>query len=217
MFKTYERPGVNSLCDRFLRLEEKWCKAFHVNAATSGNLDTVTDLDVLLDDLIHEKDDWFEEKRAEKNKLNDREKALVTAREEIRNQALTGKRRVNDEDVSAKKKKTQKKQTRRSSNALKNVRACTVDTAERQMVMDEKHMAIEERRLDFVIEMAEKQDMRFVRHQEVAERRQALDKRRFELEKAEREEHMREDREERREGREERKAIVLLIQKLVEK
>ena len=220
VFETYERPSVKSVRDRFIRLEEKRREAVRRNELTSGNVEMLTDIDVLLEDLILEKDEWMEEERAEKDKSNEREKALVAAGEAIRNQALSRKRRMDDDGEEGEKQPTErtpKKRGTASTSALEDVSACMIDTAERQRVMDEKRVAIEEQRLAFEGDRAVKQDERFERTQSVAERRQILDERRFELEKAEREERMREDREERKEGREERKAMLSLIQKLMEK
>lgn len=57
-FETYERPRLKSLGDRKMRLEYKRREIVCFNEVKSGNVGTVTDLDIHLDDLVGEKDEW---------------------------------------------------------------------------------------------------------------------------------------------------------------
>lgn len=219
VFETYERPSLKSLRDRYMRLEDKRRETACLNEVMSGNVETVTDLDILLDDLIHEKDEWKEQQQAYKGRSSERERKLVEAGEEIRTLAISRNRSLEEdgeveEVISA--EATPKKQ-RKSTSALEDVSACLVDMAERQRVMDESKLAIDEQRFAFERERAEKKDEQLERTQAIAERRQTLEERRFDLDKAEREEKMKEDREERKEARQERKAMLSLIEKLMQK
>lgn len=218
VFEAYERPSVKSLRDRFIRLVERRRDTVRASEMESGNKEVLTDVDVLLDDLILEMDEWREELRAEKERSGEREKALLTAGQEIRAQAL-GRKRVASEDAvdGENAEKKSRKHTGGTGSVLDDVSGCMMDTAERQSAIEEKKLAVDERRFAFERERSEREDGRFTRTQGIAERRQSLDERRFELEKAEREDRMKEEKEERRENREERKAMLSLIQKLMEK
>lgn len=56
-FETYELPSLKSSRDRYMRLENKRRETVRLSEVTSGNMETVTELDIRLDDLIHEKDE----------------------------------------------------------------------------------------------------------------------------------------------------------------
>ena len=52
-----EKPSLKSVRDRFARLEEKRRDFAKRHALQSGNMESVTETDQLLDDLILEKDE----------------------------------------------------------------------------------------------------------------------------------------------------------------
>ncbi len=57
VFDTNEKPSLKSVRDRFARLEEKRRDFAKRHALQSGNMESVTETDQLLDDLILEKDE----------------------------------------------------------------------------------------------------------------------------------------------------------------
>lgn len=155
----------------------------------------------------------------ERERSKERDWKLVVAGEKIQSLALNRKQCYEEKDDNEEGQSmdfTPKKQ-RNSTSALEHVSVCLVDTAERQRVMNESKLAVEEKRFEFEIKCAKKEDEQFERTQAVAERRQTLEERRFDLDKEECEERMRIDKEERKQAREIRKAMLSLIQKLMEK
>lgn len=56
-----------------MRLEKRLRDDFHDNKGTFGNLKIVIDVDVQLDDLIHEKDEWEDVRMVEQETRGARE------------------------------------------------------------------------------------------------------------------------------------------------
>lgn len=73
LFTKHKTPSTNSVRDRFLRLDERSRDAVRKNEIQSGNSEVVTDTDVLLDELIHEKNEWRETRRAERDAQTERD------------------------------------------------------------------------------------------------------------------------------------------------
>lgn len=215
VFLSHEKPSAKSVRDRYIRLEERRRDEVRENAAMSGNLETTTDLDLLLDDLILEKDECEESRRAERDEQNAREQQLNAAGATIRQLAVARKRRISDTD-DVTESETPKKQTRGTSNsALEDVSACMVESVERQQEHDGKKIELDEKRFRFEVQRAEKDEERFNRTQTITERKLDLEERRFEFERKDREERMKLEREEREGAREERRAMIDLMRSLV--
>lgn len=202
-----------------MRLNEKRRETVRVNDITSGNVETVADMELLLDDLIHEKDKWKEQVQAERKSSTKRDRKLVAAGEEMWCLPLTPERchEEGDDDEEVRSTEINPKKQRNSTKTFENVSACLVDTAERRRVMDESKLAVEKKQFECEIKRAQKLDEHFELTQAVAERRRTLDERRFELGKEKCKEYMKIDKEERKEEREERKAMLSFIRKLMKK
>lgn len=65
VFATHEKPSVKSVCDQYMRLEELRREAVREIEPLSGNMETVSDLDVLLDELTLEKNEFEKNRRVE--------------------------------------------------------------------------------------------------------------------------------------------------------
>lgn len=73
VFSTREIPGTKSVQDCYHRLEKKRREPVCDGEPLSGNVETATDIDMLLDDPILEKDKFGENTRAERDKQHVRE------------------------------------------------------------------------------------------------------------------------------------------------
>lgn len=70
MFLTHKEPSKKSVQERYMRSKEKHRDTVCENEGTCGNIEMVTGLDVLLEDLILEKEDFEESReRKEKNRM----------------------------------------------------------------------------------------------------------------------------------------------------
>lgn len=58
IFLTHEEPIKKSVRDRFVRLEKKRRTVVRENERLFGNVETLTNLDMLFEDLILENDDF---------------------------------------------------------------------------------------------------------------------------------------------------------------
>lgn len=222
VFKTHEMPSVKSVRDRYIRLEERRRETVRKMEPLSGNVETVSDLDVLMDDLICEKDEFEENRRVERDEQTAREQQLNSAGATIRQLAISRKRRSTDVDDLTEDDTPKKNAKRSSSSVLEDVSTCMVESVERQKLSEEKKMDLEERRFLFEQERSQKDEARFQRTQQIAERnqelmerKQDLEEKRFELEAKYREERSRVEREEREGAREERRSMIGLIRSLM--
>lgn len=87
MWCTMQKPAVKTLRDKYRGLVKDRKAKVASNLAESGIVEDISELDQLLDDLMHERDDLDTQKRQERQEMDAREESLVAAGEEIRQQA----------------------------------------------------------------------------------------------------------------------------------
>lgn len=170
----------------------------------------VTDLDVLLDDLIHQKDEWERARRVERETHDDREQRLCAAGARIRQLAVGRKRKVRYMEgiTDIPDEKTPRKNARRgSSSAREDVPTCMVKIVETQKESEVKKLELQERRFKFELGGAKRETERLDCAQSVADRKKVLKKKRFELDKLEREDRSTKKCEKREDIREERRYV----------
>lgn len=205
VFQTHETPNVKSIRDRYLRLIERRKEAVKSRDGESGQLEEVSGMDALLDDLILEKEATAREERAN------------TAGAEFRDNTFSRKRKENADDLDGERKAPVKQQRRATTSVLEEVSTCMADSVERQKQSEQRKTQLDERRFELELTRLKKEEERFQRTQEFAEKRHELDEKKFQLDKLEREERLKLEREESQSKREERKAVLELLRKLIER
>lgn len=67
VFATYEKKIIKLIRDQYMRLEESRLETVRDMEPLSGDLETVFAIDVLLNDLIHEKNEFGESRRVKRD------------------------------------------------------------------------------------------------------------------------------------------------------
>ena len=98
VWKSMKPPSIKTLPDK-LRVMLKARKS-HVAAseAASGIVENRSEIDMLLDEILTEKEDFIQERRNEREELNVREEALVVAGQSIQRMALRWERAASVDD-----------------------------------------------------------------------------------------------------------------------
>lgn len=92
------KPPIKTLRDKFRLMMKERRTVNRENATSSGIDEKLTDIDQLMDDLIHEKDTEDEERKEKKDEKTEKEAQLVRVGEELRNAAVSRSKKKRDDE-----------------------------------------------------------------------------------------------------------------------
>ena len=178
------------------------------NAVASGLIEVRGERETLLDDVVLEVDELDEKRRTERDERTELDNRLLAAGEDVRARALS--RRI-VEDAEEERKTRKRRSVAVDSDS--DEQDIIGEHFEARREMDVKRARLDEDRLSFEKEVAEKEELRALRQQENDAKRLLLDQRRIDLEI----ERVAMEREERRSAMEERKGMLAVLSALVKK
>lgn len=144
----YSDPKGKTLSDRFELIVKQRREENATNRAASGISEEQTELNILLDDLIHQRDEFDEVRRKENDKRTEKEKRLDTASKSIREHATKkmGGRRAQEEGSDGRQRKVRRVATVDSGDdefeLLKEI-------IEERRENERRRLEIESKRLEF--------------------------------------------------------------------
>jgi len=196
-------PTWKTLSDRFKKVLCDHRQAVRNNAVASGIIEVRGERETLLDDVVLEVDELDEKRRTERDERTELDNRLLAAGEDVRARAL-GRRIVED---------AERKRRSVAVDSDSDEQDVIGEHIEARRELDVKRARLDEDRLSFENEVAEKEDLRALRQQENDAKRLLLDQRRIDLEI----ERVAMEREERRSAMEERKGMLAVLSALVKK
>jgi len=201
-------PTWKTLSDRFKKVLCDHRQAVRNNAVASGIIEVRGERETLLDDVVLEVDELDEKRRTERDERTELDNRLLAAGEDVRARAL-GRRIVEEAEEERKTRKRRSVAVDSDSDEQDIIG----EHIEARREMDVKRTRLDEDRLSFEKEVAEKEELRALRQQENDAKRLLLDQRRIDLEI----ERVAMEREERRSAMEERKGMLAVLSALVKK
>ena len=148
----HQHPSLKTLRDKFRAMVVERKEQVACNEVSSGNVEELTPLETLLDDLMLEVKEHEEGLRREKDELSAMEQALVRAGEDIKYRAM---KRRHSSDSGTESSECTRKKARASLNDIaewnemtKAELQCKREQQVRDLALREKELALQRQRLE---------------------------------------------------------------------
>lgn len=213
----YQNPVAKTCNDHFELIVKQRREVDRAKRNQSGISEEVSELDLLLDDLILDRDTVEEHRRNERAEKTARDKRLEDAGVEVREEAMTrmSKRSASisdDEEDGDRKKKRKKRKMDVLESDDEEIELLKQTIADRRE-MERKKLELDQKRFDMDEKRQQKDMDRCKRQMDLEEKRLELEKQKMEMER----QKLFADLAERRAAIEERKSTVGLMSALAKK